>query len=169
MKVLTAKDLSQNLTVEEFIRSEKAKTLKIDNRMNAQQLERAKEWAGAIFQPMRTHFGLPIFLSSGFRSPKLNTAVNNGRITNSQHQAGEAGDLDNDDLIAKKVKCPTNAELFHFIRQNLPFDQLIWEFGDRAQPGWVHVSYSCDGKGRRQILVASADAKGKTIYSPWSA
>lgn len=166
MKTLTKADLSQNLTVAEFVRSDKATLLKIKNVMTEEDFERARFWAGAIFQPVRTHFGLPVFLSSGFRSKLLNTAIV-GRITDSQHQKAEAGDFDNDDLIAKKVKCPTNAEIFHFIRLCCPFDQLIWEFGDANQPGWVHASVNSDGPGRKQILVASADTKGKTVYAPW--
>jgi hypothetical protein len=60
----------------------------------------------------------------------------------------------------------TNAQIFEFIKENLEFDQLIWEFGTKSNPDWVHVSYESTGKQRKQILVASK-VGGKTVYSPF--
>ena len=63
---------------------------------------------------------------------------------------------------------PENEEVFHYIRENLPFDQLIWEFGTNERPDWVHVSYNSDGEQRGQILAAKRNSKGKTYYENWS-
>jgi zinc D-Ala-D-Ala carboxypeptidase len=64
-------------------------------------------------------------------------------------------------------KGPTNAEVFNYIRENLNFDQLIWEFGTKTNPDWVHVSYKKGGPQRKQILRAVRNSTGKTIYEIW--
>ena len=60
----------------------------------------------------------------------------------------------------------TNAEIFNYIKNNLSFDQLIWEFGTDKNPDWVHVSYESTGKQRKQILKAVKQG-GKTSYVPY--
>jgi hypothetical protein len=61
---------------------------------------------------------------------------------------------------------PTNKEVFDYIKDNLDFDQLIWEFGTKDNPEWVHVSYESTGKQRKQVLVAKK-VDGKTVYFPY--
>ena len=73
---------------------------------------------------------------------------------------GEALDLDAD--IYGKV---TNADIFNYVKDNLEWDQMIWEFGDDEEPNWVHISYKDDGPNRKQIKRARRDEKGKTYYS----
>lgn len=114
--------------------------------------------AEKIFQPIREHFGKPIHVSSGYRSKALNDAIG-GSLT-SQHCSGEALDLDMDGTDI------TNAQVFNFIKDNLDFDQLIWEFGTDSNPNWVHVSYESSGKQRKQILKAIKPG-GKTSYVPY--
>jgi hypothetical protein len=60
----------------------------------------------------------------------------------------------------------TNRMVFDYIKDNLDFNQLIYEFGDAQNPDWVHVSYSATGNQRKQILRASR-VNGKTTYSPY--
>ena len=57
--------------------------------------------------------------------------------------------------------------VFDFIKDNLEFDQLIWEFGTDINPDWVHVSYESTGRQRKQILRAIR-VNGKPIYKPWA-
>ena len=153
--------LSKNLSLGEFTRSQTAKRRGIDNTPKGEHLEAAKILAEKIFQPIREHFGKPVFISSGYRSKALNEAI--GGSKTSQHSKGEAIDIDMDHRNG-----PENEEVFHYIRENLPFDQLIWEFGTDERPDWVHVSYNSDGKQRGQILVAKRNSKGKTYYENWS-
>jgi len=153
--------LSKNLSLGEFANSQTAKRRGIDNTPKDEHLEAAKLLAENIFQPIREHFGKPIFISSGYRSAALNEAI--GGSKTSQHSKGEAIDIDMD-----YRKGPQNEEVFHYIRENLPFDQLIWEFGTDKRPDWVHVSYNSDGEQRGQILVAKRNSKGKTYYENWS-
>jgi len=58
----------------------------------------------------------------------------------------------------------TNAEMFNYIKDNLEYDQLIWEFGTDENPDWIHVSYVGPGKNRKRNLRASRDKK-KTVYT----
>ena len=154
--------LSKNLSLSEFTHSNTAKRRGIDNTPKTVHLEAAKELAEHIFQPIREHFGKPIFISSGYRSDELNEAI--GGSKTSQHSKGEAIDIDMDDR-----KGPENEDVFHYIRENLPFDQLIWEFGDSKRPDWVHVSYKKGGPQRGQILAAKRNSAGKTYYELWKA
>ena len=147
--------ISKNISYKEATYSNTAKRLGIDNTPNEEQLENMKHVAENIFQPVREHFNVPIYISSFFRNDALNQAVN-GSI-NSTHKKGEAMDLDAD--VYGKI---TNAEIFNYIKDNLEFDQLIWEFGDDKNPAWVHVSLS-KRNNRNQILVAKK-VDGKTVY-----
>ena len=111
-----------------------------------------------VFQPIREHFGVPIHISSGYRSKALNTAV--GGSLSSQHCKGEAIDIDMDGTTI------TNKQIFDFVKDNVNFDQMIWEFGTDANPDWVHVSYNSDGPQRKQILKA-VKSGGATKYLPF--
>jgi len=73
---------------------------------------------------------------------------------------GEALDIDAD--IYGKV---TNAEIFNYIKNNLEWDQMIWEFGDDEEPNWVHVSYKESGFNRKQIKRARRDEKNRVYYT----
>jgi zinc D-Ala-D-Ala carboxypeptidase len=151
--------LSENLELAEVIRSSTAKRLGIKNEPTAIHLNNLKILAEKIFQPIRNHFGRPIFISSGYRSAALNKATP-GASTTSQHSRGEAIDIDMDGTEI------TNAQIFEFIKENLEFDQLIAEFPTKGNPSWVHVSYESKGSQRNQILVAKK-INGKTSYIPY--
>lgn len=151
--------LSKNLALSEVTRSETAKRKGISNMPPPEHIENFKLLAEKVFQPIRDHFGVPIRISSGYRSKELNTAI--GGSLSSQHCQGEAIDIDMDGTTV------TNAEIFNYIKDNLNFDQLIWEFGTDTNPDWVHVSYDSAGKQRKQILKAKRAAGGKTTYIPY--
>ena len=113
------------------------------------------EVADEVFEPLRMYVGGPIKINSFFRAPKLNKAI--GGSTKSQHCHGQAIDLD--DTFGRA----TNAEMYNFIKQNLDFDQMIWEFGDDDNPNWVHVSYVSPEENRKRCLKAYKE-NGKTKY-----
>jgi len=141
------KQLSQNFWLSEFIRSQSATRMGIDNIPSDAEYYNLLYLCKYVLQPLRDHFG-PLYISSGFRSLELNKVI--GGSKTSQHVKGQAADIDS----------PTrNKEYFEYIRENLPFDQLIWEFGTDEMPDWVHVSYDVS-KNRRQILKAVRDEKG---------
>ena len=151
--------LSKHLALAEVTRSNEAKRKGISNEPTPEHLKNFQLLAEKVFEPIREHFAVPIKISSGYRSAALNKAI--GGAASSQHCTGEAIDIDMDGTSI------TNAAIFNYIKDNLNFDQLIWEFGTKANPDWVHVSYESTGKQRKQILRATRDAAGKTVYAAY--
>lgn len=154
-------NLSEHLTLKEVTNSDTAKRLGISNEPTPEHLNNLKLLAEKIFEPIRKHFDKPIKVSSGYRSKELNNAVPGSSLT-SQHCSGEALDLDQDDMSYGI----TNKMIFDYIKDNLNFDQMIWEFGNDSNPDWVHVSYESTGKQRKQILRA-VRVNGKVSYVPY--
>jgi hypothetical protein len=149
--------LSEHLSLAEVTRSETAKRKGISNMPTEAHLANFKLLAEKVFEPIRMHFGKPIHISSGYRSDALNKAI--GGSKTSQHCSGEAIDIDMDG----SAHGITNKMVFDYIKDNLEFDQLIWEFGTSTNPDWVHVSYESSKKQRKQILRA-VKKNGKTVY-----
>ena len=147
--------LSENFTMAEFIKSDTANRLGIDNTPEGEHLEAAKELFENVVQKVRDHFG-PTVLNSGYRCPELNEAVRGSKT--SQHCKGEAADIE--------VPGVANADVANWIVENLDFDQVILEFYTPGEPssGWVHVSYKADGTNRKSVLTASR-VDGKTVYT----
>lgn len=150
--------LSKNLSLLEVTKSNTATRMDIDNRPPKEVIVNLRAIAEDVFQPIRDHFNTPIGISSGYRCKELNRAVRGSRT--SQHMSGEALDIDADIMGGL-----TNAEIFNYIRENLEFDQLIWEFGTDSSPDWVHVSYKAKGDNRKRVLRARKDNKG-VYYAP---
>lgn len=149
--------LSENLSLAECTKSLTAKRLGINNEPDEWVTENLRQTAVNVFQPVRDCLGVPIHVSSGYRSAELNKAI--GGSVRSQHVEGRALDLDADVFGG----C-TNSEIFECIRENVEFDQLIWEFGDQDNPDWVHVSFVYDGLNRGRCLKACRDDKGEVYY-----
>jgi hypothetical protein len=147
--------VSQHLQLAELIRSESAKRYGIANMPTPEHIANLKLLAEHIFEPIRANFRCPILISSGYRSKELNDKI--GGSNTSQHSLGQAIDIDMDGTSYNVI----NADIFNFIKDKLPFDQLIWEFGNPINPAWVHVSYS--DRHRRQILKATK-TNGITNY-----
>lgn len=149
--------LTKNLSLQEMLKSRTATRLGLSNSPNEEHVKNMQALAENIFQPLRDYFGVPIHISSGYRSEALNKAI--GGSKSSQHCKGEAMDIDRDGYSQ-----PDNAQLFEYIKNNLDFDQMIWEFGTQKNPEWVHVSHKRDGKNRAELLVAYKTSYGKTKY-----
>lgn len=146
--------LSKNFTLQEFIKSQTALRLDIDNTPNDEHLEAAKKLAEHVLQPIRDHFG-PTTINSGYRGPELNKAV--GGSERSQHCKGEAADIE--------VPGVSNYDVAKWIEDNLDFDQVILEFYTLGIPdsGWVHVTYVGEGNRKKSLTASKVD--GKTVYS----
>ena len=150
------KKISDHISFKEAVRSNTALRRGIENTPDEIQLDNMKLLAVKVFEPLRKWVGGPIKINSFFRSPELNTAI--GGSKTSQHCKGQAMDID--DTFGVK----TNAEMYHWIKDNLNFDQMIWEFGDDDNPAWVHVSYVSDATNRNRCLLAYKDENNKTKY-----
>ncbi len=147
--------ISENITYKEAIRSNTATRLSIENTPSDLVLQNMKTIAEKVFQPLRNWVDGPIRINSFFRCEDLNTAI--GGSKRSQHCRGQAMDLDDVHGHA------TNAEMFKYIKNNLDFDQLIWEFGNDKNPDWIHVSYVDSERNRNRCLKA-LKSNGKTKY-----
>ncbi len=138
------KNISRFITYEEATISQTAVRKKISNIPSDIELLNMEFVALNIFDKVREHFGVPLRVSSFYRSPKLNKAV--GGAKTSQHMKGEAIDMQGTGKV-------TNAMIFEFVKNNLKFDQLIWEFGTKTNPAWVHVSLSKSNNRNKIIFV----------------
>ncbi len=148
--------LSKNLTLKEATKSITAKRLGIENEPEAWEVKNLIVVAEEVFQKVRNHFNVPIAVTSGYRSKKLNDAVGGSKY--SQHVKGMALDLDAD--VYGGV---TNADIFFYIKECLDFDQLIWEYGTDSEPDWIHVSYIRANENRKRCLRAVRE-DGVTTY-----
>ena len=154
--------LSKYVSLAEVTRSDTAKRKGIDNSPTAEHLENLKVISEEVFDKVREYFGVPIYISSGYRSAALNKAI--GGSATSDHNLGRALDLDQDG----HGNGVTNMDVFKFIKDNLEFDQLIAEGSNGAgDMNWVHVGYR-KGENRKQILIAIF-TNGKAKYVPYTA
>ena len=149
-------NISKHITYAEAIHSQTAKRKCIDNTPNITQVDNMKVLAEKIFEPLREWVGGPIKVNSFFRSPELNEAI--GGSKTSQHCKGQAIDIDY--VYGYK----TNAEMYAWIKENLNFDQMIWEFGTDMNPNWIHISYVSEEDNRNRCLKAYKDKYNKTKY-----
>tara|TARA_Y100001938_G_scaffold136079_1_gene198510 strand:- start:939 stop:1397 length:459 start_codon:yes stop_codon:yes gene_type:complete len=149
--------ISKHISYKEGTNSVTAIRRGIDNTPNDEQLDNMVLLAEKVFEPLRIWVGGPIKINSFFRCPQLNKAI--GGSTKSQHCHGQAIDID--DTYGKVA----NSEMYNYIKKNLDFDQMIWEFGNDDNPAWVHVSYVSEDENRRRCLKAFKDKNNKTVYS----
>tara|TARA_R100000353_G_C6375165_1_gene160254 strand:- start:53 stop:514 length:462 start_codon:yes stop_codon:yes gene_type:complete len=149
------KNISKHISYREGTFSVTAKRLGLENEPDEKQLENMRLLAEKIFEPLREYVGKPIKINSFFRSPELNRAI--GGSSKSQHCKGQAIDIDDTYGNMK------NYGMYNFIKENLDFDQMIWEFGDDENPDWVHVSYVSEEENRNRCLKAVRE-NSKTVY-----
>jgi len=144
--------LSKNFVLSEIIRSNTAKRLGISNEPKKEHLKNLQRIITSIIQPMRDDLG-PIRISSGYRSPSLNRAINGSN--KSQHTKGQALDLQ---FWKEGNMC--NKEIYDWVLESdIEFDQMINEF----DYSWIHLSLK-EEKNRKQVLIAYKDEDNDTKY-----
>jgi len=148
-------NISKHISYKEATRSLTAIRLGLENKPNEYELSNMIGVAENIFEPLREWVNDPIKVNSFFRSIELNKAI--GGSSRSQHCQGRAIDIDDTYGHA------TNAEMFNWVKENLNFDQMIWEFGDDENPDWVHISWVSEDQNRNRCLRAER-VNGKTTY-----
>ena len=134
--------LSEHFSLEEMVRSGVAIQKNIDNTPSGDDIERLRLLCRNVLEPVRRRFGVTR-ISSGYRSAALNTAV--GGVNNSQHLLGEAADIHISDAAAGE-------RIYNYIRDNLCFDQLLFEHRMSNGCRWLHVSYTTRRANRRQAM-----------------
>jgi hypothetical protein len=147
--------ISKHISYKEGVYSITAKRLGLKNEPTDDHLLNMTTIAEKVFEPLREHVAGPIKINSFYRGPELNKAI--GGSSKSQHCNGQAIDID--DTYGKA----SNAEMFQWIKANLDYDQMIWEFGTESNPDWVHVSYVSKEENRNRCLKAYRK-DGKTKY-----
>lgn len=145
-------------TISELTKSATAKRLGIDNTADASIRANLTALVENVLDPLRARWGMPIIVTSGYRSAALNKAV--GGAANSQHTKGEAADIRTvSDSRADNMKL-----LRCLLRSGIVFDQVIAEYVDAAgRPDWIHVSFKRNGANRGSKLTATKK-NGKTVY-----
>lgn len=148
--------LTPHFALNEFTRSQTATRRGIPNNPGPNEIAALKRLCEQVLEPVRAHFGKPVRISSGYRSPRLNAAI--GGAASSQHRLGEAADFE--------IPGIANPEVCFWMEKNLNYDQLILEMYTPGQPnsGWIHVSYRA-GRLRNQELTAARGRWGRTVYS----
>lgn len=135
-------------TLDEFIDSQTATRLNIDNTPTEKELDNLLALVSTMEQVRKLLGDNAIYISSGYRSSALNRAV--GGSSTSAHSLGFAADF----------TCPkfgTAKEVaLKIANSTIKFDQLIYE------GTWVHLSI--DPKFRREVLTATFTT-GKAVYS----
>jgi hypothetical protein len=147
--------ISKHITYKEATRSVTALRLGIENKPSEYELQNMELIAEKVFEPLREAVNGPIKINSFYRSEELNKSI--GGSSRSQHCQGRAIDID--DFYGYV----SNAYMYYYIKDNLDFDQLIWEFGTDTNPDWVHVSY-VDGDSNRKRCLLAYKEDGKTKY-----
>ena len=147
--------ISKHISWHEGTYSRTGERRDLDNTPNEEQLKCMKEVAENLFEPLREWVGGPIKINSFFRGEPVNTAIGGSR--KSQHMKGQAIDID--DTFGHK----TNAEMYYYIKDNLDFDQMIWEFGTDKNPNWLHISWVSHRPNRKKLTIAKK-VNGKTKY-----
>lgn len=147
------KKISKHISYKEATHSNYALQYKIANKPSSDDIGNMELLAEKVFEPLREWVEAPIKINSMFRSIELNSALKGA--SRSSHMKGQAFDI-------TSLGGKTNLEMFHYIKDNLDFDQLIWEYG--AEPKWLHVSYVNEKENRGQVLVI----KRPGVYHEWA-
>lgn len=141
--------LSRNFTLAELVRSQTALRRGIPNNPGPREITALRILCENVLQPVRDHYGVPVHISSGYRSPRLNRAI--GGSATSQHVLGEAADF----IVSGKG----NLEVCRWMERRLNYDQLIYEFGEG---GWIHCSFSAERM--RNMELTAKRISGRVRY-----
>ncbi len=146
--------MTKNFSLAELTKSETALRHGMENTPGDDELNNLLLLCSNVLQPIRDHYGKGVKVNSAYRSPEVNQKV--GGSPKSDHCRGMASDIE--------IPGVPNADLAEYIRDNLPFTQVILEFYTRGVPdsGWVHVSY--DPQNLKKQALTAVKEGGKTVY-----
>lgn len=145
--------LSKNFQLAEFLRSQTAARLGIDNGIAPGSTVEVnlKALCERLLQPIRDGLGA-VHVTSGYRCPALNKAI--GATASSAHRYGRAADI-------VVTGYSPHAVCAWVIGQGLPFDQLIHEFGQ-----WTHIAIAPEENKSRRAILTACRQDGQTVYQP---
>jgi len=135
--------LSTHFTLSEMTASAKARSLGLDNLPPPELMPRLVLLA-EMLERIRSTLGVPITVTSGYRSPPVNRAV--GGVTSSDHTQGHAADF-----VAPRFGSASDiAETLAPLVSVLGIGQIILEGVKGKQ--WVHVSTHAPEKSINRVL-----------------
>ena len=137
------KKISKHISFKEATHSDYATKYGIKNKPTAEHIKNMELVAEKVFEPLREWVGSPIRVNSFYRSEELNRGIGGSPV--SSHLTGNAIDI-------TSMGGKTNLEMFHYIKDELDFDQLILEYHNIEEPnsGWIHCSYKSPTNNRKQ-------------------
>jgi hypothetical protein len=141
--------LTANFTLEEFLVSQTAERHGIDLTPPHEVVENLRRLCEGCLQPLREATNRPIFISSGYRSPDLNSLI--GGSKTSAHMAGNAADF-----IVSGLTPYDTCKLI--VEMGLPYDQVIHEFGR-----WVHLGVADILRGE-ELTAYRKDGKTRYVF-----
>ena len=147
--------LTPHFKLSEMLASRKAREHGISNIPTEEAVANLRRLCENTLEPLREALGVPVHVTSGFRTKELNDLLAHSSTT-SQHMRGEAADF----YVGPSTSSGTKRrelliKAFHqiLVDPNISFDQLI------LYPSFIHVSYVSKEKNRRGILKAQGNGK----------
>jgi len=147
-------NLSPHFKLREFVASRKAEEHGIDNTPPDEAVENLRRLCQGCLEPLREALGLPVIVTSGFRTKALNSLLAHSS-ERSQHMLGQAADF----YVAPGQSGLSRRELlikaFRLIilDESIDYDQLI------LYPSFIHVSYASRERNRRTVLLGMRNGK----------
>ena len=108
-----------------------------------------------VLEPIRALLGVPLRVTSGFRSAQVNSAIKGA--AGSQHLKGEAADI-------VPVGMDVETAMGRIVAARLPVDQLIVY----PRGGFLHVSHAAQRVQRNELLRSAAPGGSGGPYSRWT-
>lgn len=148
--------LTPHFTLQEMTESLTAKKQGIDNRPTPEVVENLRRLCTHTLEPLREKLGLPIVITSGYRTKELNDIIVHAS-RKSQHMSGQAADFHVAQGPVQGSRVLGSRELliqaFRLIitEPEIDFDQLI------IYPTFIHVSYVSKERNRHQITKANGN------------
>ena len=146
--------LSPHFCLNEFTKSSTAMKHGIDNTPPQEAVDNLKALCQGCLEPLRAELGLPVVITSGYRTKALNSMLAHSS-ERSQHMLGQAADF----YVAPGQSGLSRRELlikaFRLIilDESIDYDQLI------LYPSFIHVSYVSRERNRRTILLGMRNGK----------
>ena len=146
--------LSPHFCLDEFTKSSTAIKHGIQNNPPQEAVENLRRLCANTLEPLREELGLPVVITSGFRTKALNNLLAHSS-ERSQHMQGQAADfyvapgqsgLSRRELLIKAFRLIITSE-------QIDYDQLI------LYPSFIHVSYVSRERNRRTILLGMRNGK----------
>ena len=146
--------LSPHFSLSEFTKSSTAMKHGIKNTPPQEAVDNLKALCQGCLEPLHEALGLPVVITSGYRTKALNSMVAHSS-ERSQHMLGQAADfyvapgrsgLSRRELLIKAFR-------LIILDEGIDYDQLI------LYPSFIHVSYVSRERNRRTVLLGMRNGK----------